>query len=100
MCSVGVSLVVIPAPYRIQLVSNEYREGVSNMGPAVKRSRKYDASRRQQQARETQRAIIRAAQRLFVDQGYGRTTMTEVAAAAGVSVETVYAAFRNKATLL
>ena len=70
------------------------------MSPAVKRQRKYDASRRQAQARETQRAVIRAAQDLFVERGYGRTTMADVAAAAGVSVETVYAAFRNKATLL
>jgi AcrR family transcriptional regulator len=37
---------------------------------------------------------------LFIEQGYGRTTMAEVARTAGVSVETVYAAFKNKATLL
>jgi AcrR family transcriptional regulator len=70
------------------------------MPAAVKRTRKYDASRRQEQARATRLAITRAAQRLFVEQGYGRTTMNDVAAEAGVSVETVYAAFRNKPTLL
>ena len=74
------------------------------MAPAVKRSprqvRKYDASRRQEQARQTQRAVIVAAQQLFIEQGYGRTTMADVARAAGVSVETVYANFRNKPTLL
>jgi AcrR family transcriptional regulator len=65
---------------------------------AVKR--RYDASRRQEQARATRRAVLQAAHDLFVSQGYGRTTMADVAASAGVSVETVYAAFRNKATLL
>ena len=43
---------------------------------------------------------MRAARDLFVEQGYGRTTMTDVARAAGVSVETIYAVFGNKATLL
>lgn len=70
------------------------------MAAHVKTRRKYDASRRQSQANDTRLAVIRAAQRLFIEQGYGRTTMAEVARAAGVSVETVYAAFKNKATLL
>jgi AcrR family transcriptional regulator len=68
-------------------------------GP-VKKVRAYDSSRRRAQARETQRAVLDAAHGLFVDQGYGRTTIADVARAAGVSVETVYAAFGNKATLL
>ena len=62
--------------------------------------RRYDGSRRQAQARETRRAVLRAAHDLFVTQGYARTTVAEVAAAAGVSPETVYGGFRNKATLL
>jgi AcrR family transcriptional regulator len=62
--------------------------------------RKYDASRRRNQARETRLAVVRAAETLFITQGYGRTTMAAVARSAGVSVETVYAAFKNKATLL
>lgn len=70
------------------------------MAEEVKGARKYDASRRQAQARDTQLAIARAAQQLFIEQGYGRTTMVEVARAAAVSVETVYATFKNKATLL
>jgi AcrR family transcriptional regulator len=37
---------------------------------------------------------------LFVDKGYGSTTISEIAQAAGVAVETVYATFRNKPTLL
>lgn len=43
---------------------------------------------------------MRAARDLFIDQGYGRTTLAEVARTAGTSVETIYAAFGSKATLL
>ena len=68
-------------------------------GDPVKR-RSYDSSRRKAQADENRSAIVRAARDLFVEQGYGRTTIAEVARAAGVSVETVYAAFGNKPTLL
>jgi AcrR family transcriptional regulator len=62
--------------------------------------RPYRSTRRREQAGETRRRIVRAAHDLFVSQGYGRTTIAEVASAAGVAVETVYAAFRNKPTLL
>jgi AcrR family transcriptional regulator len=68
------------------------------MVEAVKRQ--YASSRRQEQARETRLRIVAAAQELFVAQGYGRTTMADVARGAGVAVETVYAAFRNKPALL
>jgi AcrR family transcriptional regulator len=62
--------------------------------------RRYDSTRRDEQARETRERIIRAAHDLFVVQGYGRTTIADVARAAAVSPETVYATFGNKATLL
>jgi AcrR family transcriptional regulator len=68
------------------------------MAEAVKRP--YDGTRRQEQARATRRAVLQAAHDLFVAQGYARTTIAQVAAEAGVSVETVYAAFKSKATLL
>jgi len=64
----------------------------------VKRS--YDSSRRKEQARQTQRVVLRGAHDLFVERGYGRTTIAEIAAAAGVSPETIYANFKNKATIL
>jgi AcrR family transcriptional regulator len=70
------------------------------MPRGVKPPRKYDSSRRQEQARRTQLAVIRAAQQLFIERGYGRTTIADIAATAGVSVETVYANFKNKPTLL
>ncbi len=68
------------------------------MADPVKRS--YDSTRRRAQARDTQRAILRAAHDLFVAQGYGRTTIAQIAERAEISPETIYATFRNKATLL
>lgn len=68
------------------------------MAEAVKR--RYASIRRDEQARETRLRIIRAARELFVTEGYGRTTLTQIARQAGVAVETVYAGFGNKATLL
>jgi TetR/AcrR family transcriptional regulator, regulator of autoinduction and epiphytic fitness len=62
--------------------------------------KQYESPRRQEQARETRLRIVQAARDLFVAQGYGRTTMADVARTAGVAVETVYAAFRNKPALL
>ena len=62
--------------------------------------RPYDSTRRQQQAQENRRQILAAAHELFVTKGYGSTTISEIAQAAGLAVETVYAAFRNKPTLL
>jgi AcrR family transcriptional regulator len=70
------------------------------MEPKVKRGRAYVSPRRRAQAQATRTAVLEAARDLFVAEGYGRTTMVRVADAAGVSVETVYAAFRTKALLL
>jgi len=69
------------------------------MDEAVKR-RSYDSTRRRAQAQQNRSAIVTAARDLFIEQGYGRTTIAEIAEVAGVSVETLYAAFGNKATLL
>ena len=68
------------------------------MSKPVKRT--YDSSRRQEQARETRRRILSAAHDLFIDKGYGQTTIADIARAAEVSPETIYATFKNKATLL
>lgn len=62
--------------------------------------RPYDSTRRREQARENRERIIQAAHDLFVREGYGRTTISDIARAAGVAGETVYAAFGNKHTLL
>lgn len=61
--------------------------------------RSYNAPRRRAAAQRTRRAILDAAIRLFVERGYAGTTMAEVAAAAGVALDTVYAAVGPKPTL-
>jgi AcrR family transcriptional regulator len=56
--------------------------------------------RRARQAAATRSRIVDAAGRLFAEHGYGATTIADVAAAADVAVETVYARFKNKRNLL
>ena len=63
-------------------------------------SRRYDASRRQADARARRLRIIEAARELFLEFGFGATPIEQVARAAEVSVQTIYAAFKGKAGLL
>lgn len=51
-------------------------------------------------SRRTRHRIVEAATELFVDQGYGATTLQEIADRAGVSVQTIYFAFGNKGSVL
>src|SRR5688500_1723676 len=51
-------------------------------------------------ARLTRRRMIDGAKELFVAQGYAATTMEQIAAAAGVAVQTVYYTFKTKGQLL
>jgi AcrR family transcriptional regulator len=69
------------------------------MAKAVKR-RAYDSPRRREQAAETRRRILDAAERLFERDGYHATSIASIAAEAGVSAKTVYLAFETKAGLL
>lgn len=62
--------------------------------------RAYRSTVRAETARQTRRQVLSAAYELFGAQGYARTTLAEIAATAGVSVETVYKTFRNKRGLL
>ena len=62
--------------------------------------RRYDSNRRQAQAAETRAAVIRAARNLFIERGYGHTTVQDIANAVGVSVETIYASIGRKPDLL
>ena len=66
----------------------------------VKRRRSYDSTRRREQARENRSRVLAAARSQLVERGYAATTIPAIAADAGVSVETVYKAFGNKAGLL
>lgn len=56
--------------------------------------------RRARKALETRRRILDAAEDLFTRDGYAATTMTAIAEHADVAVQTLYAVFGNKRTIL
>jgi len=60
--------------------------------------RVYQSPLREEQARETRRRVLGAAEQMFLDQGYG-TSVAAIAQRAGVSAQTVYNAFGTKAAL-
>ncbi|HEY4990505.1 MAG TPA: helix-turn-helix domain-containing protein [Nakamurella sp.] len=62
--------------------------------------RPYTSQLRAEQARVTRRAIVSAAARLFVKDGFGRTTVDAIAAEAGVSRKTVFTAVGGKVEML
>jgi len=62
--------------------------------------RRYDSGGRREAAAKRQTLILESARRLFEHRGYSATTMEAIAGEAGVAVETVYLAFKTKASLL
>lgn len=64
------------------------------------KKRRYHSPLRTGQAQASRAAVLRAARELFVEQGYGGTTIDQIADRAGVSKPTVFSAVGNKATLL
>ena len=62
--------------------------------------RAYDGSRRQADALERQRRIVAAATDLFIQQGFGATSINQIASAADVSAQTIYATYTSKAGVL
>lgn len=58
------------------------------------------AGKKGEKSRQTRLRILQAAHELFVDQGYGATTLQGIADRAGVAVQTIYFAFGNKPSLL
>jgi AcrR family transcriptional regulator len=68
------------------------------MGESVKRG--YRSALRSEQAEATRRAIVNAASHLFIENGYGATTIDAVARSAGVSRKTVFTAVGGKVDLL
>ncbi|MEO3757983.1 TetR/AcrR family transcriptional regulator [Mycobacterium sp. B14F4] len=62
--------------------------------------RKYDNSRRRADAEARQRTVIEAATALFVEHGFGPTTIDQIATAAKVSPQTIYATYGSKAAVL
>src|SRR6516165_800223 len=60
----------------------------------------YKSTLRAAQARATRRAIVDAAARLFIQHGYGATTVDAIALAAGVSRKTVFTSVGGKTEAL
>lgn len=67
---------------------------------ASRSKRSYKSELRAAGADETRRAILDAARRLIVEQGYTALRMERIAADAGVALDTVYAAVGKKAALV
>ena len=64
--------------------------------PDAVKPRSYRSPVRASRAAATRKAVLDAAQELFLDNGYPATTAREIAAAARVSVDTVYASVGRK----
>ena len=62
--------------------------------------RSYRSPLREQRTAETRRAVVEAARELFLSNGWSATGVRDVAAAAGVALETVYSHFSSKPGLL
>ena len=61
--------------------------------------RSYDSSSRRRTANATHKSIIDAARRVFLEKGFAAATMPEIARAAGVATDTVYATVGKKPAL-
>ena len=62
--------------------------------------RSYESAVRALGAEKTRHTVVNAAQRLFAEKGYARTTIAEIADAAGVAVNTVYTSVGGKPQLI
>lgn len=68
--------------------------------PRPVKTRPYDSTRRREKAAGNRVAILDAAQRLFLADGYARTSIAAVAQEAQVSPDLIYQHFRNKKGLV
>src|SRR5882724_108048 len=66
----------------------------------VNGTRKYSSPLRDEQAARTRTRILDAASELFLERGYARATMKDIADRAGVARDTVHAVFGSKARVL
>jgi AcrR family transcriptional regulator len=62
--------------------------------------RRYDASRRQAQARLSREAILEVARDRFLQDGFAASTISSIATDAGVSTDTIYKTFGGKPGLV
>ncbi|MET0767180.1 MAG: helix-turn-helix domain-containing protein [Aeromicrobium sp.] len=68
--------------------------------PDSVKTRRYRSPARAEQSERTRVAILTAARELFTTQGYARTTVRQVADAAGVHPDTLYAAIGRKPQIM
>src|ERR1700685_870116 len=68
--------------------------------PQKTRKRKYDSADRKLRAGQTRQRILDAARQLISRKGFAEATFEAIAAQAGVSVPTVYAAFGSKSGIM
>ncbi|GAB3003046.1 TetR/AcrR family transcriptional regulator [Mycobacterium bourgelatii] len=66
----------------------------------VKSARTYRSELRTKGARETRRNILDTAMRLFLERGYGKVTVADIASEAALALPTVYASAGGKAAIL
>lgn len=84
----------------VQHDCTEYSGTVQSVASTVKTSGGDRPSIRDAQAAATRARVITAAQELFEHRGYTRTTVNDIADAAGVSTETIYKSLGGKSGLL
>jgi AcrR family transcriptional regulator len=68
--------------------------------PAVNERRRYDSRGRKARAQQSRALILDVAEQAFLQDGFAATTIASVAERAGVSAETIYKSFENKAGLV
>jgi AcrR family transcriptional regulator len=68
--------------------------------PSGRAQRPYRSPRRAQAAADTRAAILATAMRLFLERGYGRVTVGDIAREASTAVPTVYASTGGKSAIL
>lgn len=68
--------------------------------PSEGNKRPYRSPLRAGQGRVTQQQIRRVAERLFLQRGYAKVSMTDIAEAAGVARQTVFSTFGSKSGLI
>lgn len=73
---------------------------MSTPAPRTQGRRDYHSPLRRDRAEQTRAAVLDAATRLFTERGWAATGVRDIARAAGVSVETVYASVGTKTEVL
>jgi AcrR family transcriptional regulator len=77
---------------KLHSTTSWYNDSMENVNKSL--------THRQRQALATQKLIVDTARLLFLEQGYGATTIEAISAKAGVAVSTVYSIYKNKRGIL